>query len=46
MIQINPHSEPLPRFEEGFELCGTTEYILRWTAHSRCKIETAGRGAL
>ena len=24
MVQINPHPEPLPRFEEGFQLCGTT----------------------
>ena len=22
MVQINPHSEPLPRFQEGFQLCG------------------------
>ena len=22
MVQINPHSEPLPRFREGFQLCG------------------------
>ena len=27
MVQINPHSEPLLRFEEGFQLCGTTKYI-------------------
>ena len=43
MVQINPHLEPLPRFEEGFELCGTTKYKLCWTAHSRSKIETTGR---
>ena len=28
MVQINPHSEPLPRFEEGFQLCGPNYTLL------------------
>ena len=38
MVRINPHSEPLPRFEEGFQLCHcVVPYniaILFWTANS------------
>ena len=46
MVQINPQPEPLPRFQEGFQLCVYIKYILFWTAHYRSKIEIAVRGAL